>query len=177
MSPSVEEVGGYSSNGSFRSRRRGRPQSARKNRKSVSKKKGISKSHRKSSLDSRYDTVFDNGLEDLSMPYRRPKPMPFTSRITRFRYHRRAKLPPNIRVYEGNKDPEDHLSKISAAAEQEEWPMPVWCKMFRQTLSGSVRNWFNSLDPKSVDGFEELSNVVPVVGYLLLNPTSIYRIP
>ncbi|GJV58729.1 reverse transcriptase domain-containing protein [Tanacetum coccineum] len=36
--------------------------------------------------------------------------------------------------------------------------MPVWCKMFCQTLSGSVRNWFDSLDPKSVDGFEELSN-------------------
>nr|GEX44333.1 reverse transcriptase domain-containing protein [Tanacetum cinerariifolium] len=42
--------------------------------------------------------------------------------------------------------------------EQKERPMPVWCKMFRQTLSGSARNWFDSLDPKSVDGFEELSN-------------------
>ncbi|GKD30629.1 hypothetical protein Tco_1350783 [Tanacetum coccineum] len=39
------------------------------------------------------------------------------------------------RVYKGNKDSEDHLSIFSAAAEQEEWPMPVWCKMFRQTLS------------------------------------------
>ncbi|GKC58536.1 hypothetical protein Tco_1086134 [Tanacetum coccineum] len=94
-SPSTEEVGGYSSDGSFRSRSRGRHRSARKNQKSVSKKKGISKSHR---------------------------------------YHRRAKLPPNVRVYEGNKDPEDYLSIFSAAAEQED------------------------LDPKSVDGFEELSS-------------------
>nr|GEU47348.1 hypothetical protein [Tanacetum cinerariifolium] len=54
--------------------------------------------------------MFDSGLEDLSMPYRRPNPMPFTSRITHFRYHRWAKLPPNVRVYEGKKDPEDHLS-------------------------------------------------------------------
>ncbi|GJY69034.1 hypothetical protein Tco_0472016 [Tanacetum coccineum] len=157
----AEEVRGYSFDGSFRSRSRGRPRSARKYRKSVSRKKGTSKSHqsvrsearsrsksksvtskpqsvrasrRKSSSDSRYDTVYDSGSEDLSMPYRRPKPMPFTSRITRLRYHRRAKLPPNIRVYEGNKDPEDHLSIFSVAAEQEEWPMP------------------------SVDGFEELSN-------------------
>ncbi|GJW73825.1 reverse transcriptase domain-containing protein [Tanacetum coccineum] len=30
--------------------------------------------------------------------------------------------------------------------------------MFRQTLSGSTRNWFDSLDPKSVDGFKELSS-------------------
>ncbi|GJX78143.1 hypothetical protein Tco_0324954 [Tanacetum coccineum] len=135
------------------SRNRGRPQTARKHRKSVSRKKGTSKSHRsvrsealsrsksksvkskpqsvrasrrKSSSDLRYDTVSDSGSQDLSMPYRRPKPMPFTSRITRFRYHRRAKLPPNVRVYEGNKDPEDHLSISSAAAEQEEWPMPVY---------------------------------------------------
>ncbi|GJT86671.1 reverse transcriptase domain-containing protein [Tanacetum coccineum] len=108
-----------------------------KNLKSISRKKGIFKSHRsvrleaqsrlksksikskpqsvrasrrKSSLDSGYDTLSDSGLEDLSMPYRRPKPMPFTSMITRFRYHRRSKLPPYVRVYEGNKDPEDHLS-------------------------------------------------------------------
>ncbi|GJZ61554.1 reverse transcriptase domain-containing protein, partial [Tanacetum coccineum] len=30
--------------------------------------------------------------------------------------------------------------------------------MFCQTLSGSTRNWFDSLDPKSVDVFEELSS-------------------
>ncbi|GJU81484.1 reverse transcriptase domain-containing protein [Tanacetum coccineum] len=171
MSPSAEEVGGYSSDGSSRSRSRGRPRAARKHQKNVSKKKGTSKSHRsvrsearsrsksksvktkpRSVKASRGKSSSDSG------PYRRPKPMPFTSRITRFRYHRRAKLPPNVRVYEGNKDPEDHLSIFSAAAEQEEWPMPVWCKMFRQTLSGSARNWFDSLDPKSVDGFEELSS-------------------
>nr|GEV02817.1 reverse transcriptase domain-containing protein [Tanacetum cinerariifolium] len=132
--------------------------STRKIRKSVSKKKGISKSYRKSSSDSGYDTMSESGLENLNMPYRRPKPMPFTSRIIRFRYHRQAKLPPNVWVYEGNKDLEDHLSIFSATAEQEVWPMPVWCKMFRQTLSGSARNWFDSLDPNSVDGFEELSN-------------------
>ncbi|GJW99196.1 reverse transcriptase domain-containing protein, partial [Tanacetum coccineum] len=123
-----------------------------------SKPQSVRASRRKSSSDSGYDTVSDSGSEDLSMPYRRHKPMPFTSRITRFRYHRRAKLPPNVRVYEENKYPEDHLSIFSSAAEQEEWPMPVWCKMFRQTLSGSTRNWFDSLDPKSVDGYEELSN-------------------
>ncbi|GJT42042.1 hypothetical protein Tco_1379434 [Tanacetum coccineum] len=139
MSPSAEEVGGYSSDGSSRSRSRGRPQTAQKHRRNVSKKKGTSKaSRRKSSSDSRYDTMSDIGLEDLSMPYRRSKPMPFTSRITRFRYHRRAKLPPNVRVYEGNKDPEDHLSIFSVAADK--------------------KSGLCYLYPKSVDGFEELSS-------------------
>ncbi|GKE77712.1 hypothetical protein Tco_1543832, partial [Tanacetum coccineum] len=80
-----------------------------------SKPQSVRASRRKSSSDSGYDTMFDSGSEDLSMSYRRPKPMPFTSRITRFRYHRRAKLPPNVRVYKGNKDLEDYLSIFFAA--------------------------------------------------------------
>ncbi|GJS57994.1 hypothetical protein Tco_0652778 [Tanacetum coccineum] len=122
-SPSTEEIGGYSSDGSSRSMSRDRSRSAWKHRKSVSRKKGISKSHwsvrlearsrsksksvkskpqlmkasrRKSSSDSGYNTVSNNSLEDLSMPYKWPKPMPFTFRITCFRYHRPAKLPPNV---------------------------------------------------------------------------------
>ncbi|GJR81281.1 reverse transcriptase domain-containing protein [Tanacetum coccineum] len=70
---------------------------------------------------------------------------------------KRVKLRRNIRVYEGNKDPKDHLSIFSAVAEQEEWLMPVWCKMFCQTLGGATQNWFDDLDPKSVYNFEELS--------------------
>nr|GEU91384.1 reverse transcriptase domain-containing protein [Tanacetum cinerariifolium] len=184
-SPSAEKVGGYSSDGSSRSRSQGRSRFARKHQKNISRNKGISKSHRsvrsearsrsksksvkskpqpmrasqrKSNSDSGYDIVSDSGSKDLSMPYRRPKPIPFTSRITRFRYYRRAKLPPNVRLYEWNKDPKDHLSIFSVAAEQKEWPMPVWCKMFCQTLTGLTRNWFDSMDPKSIDGFKELSN-------------------
>nr|GEW20487.1 hypothetical protein [Tanacetum cinerariifolium] len=61
------------------------------------------------------------------------------------------------RVYEGNKDLEDHLGIFSADAEHKEWPMPIWCKMFRQNLGEAARNWFDDLDPKSVDSFEELS--------------------
>ncbi|GJX13151.1 reverse transcriptase domain-containing protein [Tanacetum coccineum] len=70
---------------------------------------------------------------------------------------KRAKLPRNIRVDEGNKDPEDHLGIFSAATEQEEWSMPIWYKMFQQTLGGAAQNWFDDLDPKSIDSFEELS--------------------
>ncbi|GJX07853.1 hypothetical protein Tco_0195785 [Tanacetum coccineum] len=55
----------------------------------------------------------------------RPEPTPFTARITRFKYHRRAKLSRNITMYGGNKDPEDHLSILSADAKKEEWPMSV----------------------------------------------------
>ncbi|GJZ54236.1 hypothetical protein Tco_0609121 [Tanacetum coccineum] len=87
--------------------------------------------HMRSSLLSEYESDGDYSYEDMSVPYKRPKPMPFTSRITRFSYHQRVKLPHNICVFEGNKDPEDQISIFSAAAKSEEWPMLVWCKMFR----------------------------------------------
>ncbi|GKA76401.1 reverse transcriptase domain-containing protein [Tanacetum coccineum] len=128
-----------------------------KARRERSKPKKKRSEHQESSSDSEYEEGLDDAFEDLNSPYRRPKPTPFTQRITRFKYHKRAKLPRNIRVYEGNKDREDHLGIFSAASEQEEWSMPIWCKMFRQTLGGAAQNWFDDLDPKSVDSFEDLS--------------------
>ncbi|GJZ27802.1 hypothetical protein Tco_0572449 [Tanacetum coccineum] len=51
----------------------------------------------------------EDSREDLNVPYKRPKPTPFTTRITRFKYHEKAKLLRNVKVYEGSKDSEDHL--------------------------------------------------------------------
>ncbi|GJU83270.1 hypothetical protein Tco_1285635 [Tanacetum coccineum] len=56
-----------------------------------------------------------------------------------------------------NKDLHDHLIVFYAATEQEEWHMPVWCKMFHQILGVVTRNWFDDLDPKSVDVFAHVS--------------------
>ncbi|GJX47499.1 hypothetical protein Tco_0272689 [Tanacetum coccineum] len=103
-----------------------------KARREKSKPRRKRSEHQESSSDSEYKEGSDEAFEDLNSPYKRPKPTPFTQRITCFKYHRRAKLPWNIRVYEGNKDLEDHLG-------------------------GAARNWFDDLDPKSVDSFEELS--------------------
>nr|GEV09761.1 reverse transcriptase domain-containing protein [Tanacetum cinerariifolium] len=32
-----------------------------------------------------------------------------------------------------------------------EWPMPVWCRMFQQTLDGSARRWFERLPPDNIN--------------------------
>nr|GEW09113.1 hypothetical protein [Tanacetum cinerariifolium] len=114
--------------------------------------------HQEKRSDSEHEEGSKDAYEDLNSTYRRPKPTPFTQLITSFKFHKRAKLPWNIRVYEGNKDLKDHLGIFSATAGQEEWPMPIWCKMFCQTLGGVARIWFDDLDPKSVDSFEELSH-------------------
>ncbi|GKC94281.1 hypothetical protein Tco_1159723, partial [Tanacetum coccineum] len=126
-------------------------------RRERSKPKGKRSRYQETISDSEREEGSEDAYEYLNSPYKRPKPTPFTQRITRFKYHKRAKLPRNIRVYEGNKDLKDHLGIFSAAAEQKEWSMPVWCKMFRQTLGGAARNWFDDLDQKSMDSFEELS--------------------
>nr|GEW94939.1 hypothetical protein [Tanacetum cinerariifolium] len=109
------------------------------------------------SLESEYEEGSEGTDKDLSSPNKRPKPTPFTIRITHFKHHPRTRLLRNINVYDGNKDPEDHLGIFLAATEQEEWPMHVWCKIFRQTLGGATRNWFDDLDPKSVNNFKEMS--------------------
>ncbi|GJW33488.1 hypothetical protein Tco_1198320 [Tanacetum coccineum] len=126
-------------------------------RKKRSKPERKGSGHQEASSSSEYEEGSEDAYEDLNSLYKRTKSTPFTQRITRFKYHMRAKLPWNIRVYEGNKDPEDHLGILSAVAEQDEWPMPVLCKMFCETLGGAERNWFDDLNPKSVDSFEELS--------------------
>ncbi|GJT83146.1 hypothetical protein Tco_1057488 [Tanacetum coccineum] len=128
-----------------------------KARRERSKSRRKRSGHQETSSDFEYEEGLDDACEDLNSPYKRPKPTLFTQRITHFKYHKRAKLPRNIKVYEGNKDPDDHLGIFSVAAEQEEWLMPIWCKMFWQTLGGAARSWFDDLDPKSVDSFEELS--------------------
>ncbi|GJZ80868.1 hypothetical protein Tco_0645862 [Tanacetum coccineum] len=92
-------------------------------RKERSKSRRKRSRHQEASSSSEYEEGSKDAYEDLNSPYKRPKPAPFTQRITRFKYHRRAKLLRNIRVYEGNKDPEDHLGIFLATAEQEEWLM------------------------------------------------------
>ncbi|GJT65653.1 reverse transcriptase domain-containing protein [Tanacetum coccineum] len=65
-------------------------------------------------------------------------------------------MPANIKLYDGTTDPEDHLSRFSSAANSGEWPMPVWCRMFQQTLDGSARGWFKNLSQGSIDTWVEL---------------------
>nr|GEV73604.1 reverse transcriptase domain-containing protein [Tanacetum cinerariifolium] len=128
-----------------------------KGQKSLSKGKEPSHLRRLKRLEKQSQTKERARRKKSKPKERRPKPTPSTLRITYFKYHRKAKLHRNIRVYERNKDLEHHLSIFSAAAEQEEWPIPIWCKMFCQTLGGATRNWFDDLDPKSVDNFKESS--------------------
>lgn len=60
-------------------------------------------------------------------------------------------MPSIIRTYDGTGDLDDHFNTFAGAAETELWSMPVWCRMFVQTLVGPARVWFQALEPGSID--------------------------
>ncbi|GJV30963.1 reverse transcriptase domain-containing protein [Tanacetum coccineum] len=97
-------------------------------------------------------TVVDAGLKK---PFKEAVKTPLTRRIIEFA-GLEFKMPTNIRLYDGATDPEDHISRFSSAANSGQWPMPVWCRMFQQTLDRSAKGWFENLPPGSIDRWTEL---------------------
>ncbi|GJV04171.1 hypothetical protein Tco_1337740, partial [Tanacetum coccineum] len=97
----------------------------------------------------------DVGEEDLSKPFKEKLKTPLTRRIIEFAGPEYV-MPANITLYDGSTDPADHLNHFSMAANSGEWPMPVWCRMFQQTLDGGARGWFKSLPLNSINEWYQL---------------------
>nr|GEY31785.1 reverse transcriptase domain-containing protein [Tanacetum cinerariifolium] len=89
------------------------------------------------------------GDEDLSKPFKEILKCPFTRRIVKFSSPGH-KMPVNAKIYDGIGDLEDHVGRFVGIGNQGEWPMPVWCRMFLQTLDGKARAWFDKLPPCSI---------------------------
>nr|GEY86322.1 hypothetical protein [Tanacetum cinerariifolium] len=93
--------------------------------------------------------------EDLSKPFKEVLKCPFTRRIVEFSSpdHR---MSANVKIYDGTGDPEDHMGCFVGIGNQGEWQVPVWCRMFQQTLDGKARAWFNKLPSGSIDNWGSL---------------------
>ncbi|GJX80904.1 hypothetical protein Tco_0329053 [Tanacetum coccineum] len=113
-------------------------------RKKRSKPKRKWSRQQEASSSSEYEEGSEDAYEDLNLLYKRLKPTPFTQRITRFKYHRRAKLPWNIKVYEGNKDLEDHLDSFEELSHK-----------FLEEFSQQKRN---AKDPTEINGIKRRQN-------------------
>ncbi|GKB88846.1 reverse transcriptase domain-containing protein [Tanacetum coccineum] len=96
--------------------------------------------------------------EDLRKAFKEARKTPLTRRIIEFAGPE-YKMPTNIKLYDGTTDPEDHLSRFANAANSGEWLMPVWCRMFQQTLYGSARGWFERLPRDSINEWAYLREV------------------
>nr|GFA95752.1 reverse transcriptase domain-containing protein [Tanacetum cinerariifolium] len=89
--------------------------------------------------------------DDPKRPYKEVLESPFTRWIMEFSAPSHG-MPTNLRVYDGSTDPDDHISRFVGDANQGEWEMPVWCRMFQQTLDGPARGW-SDLREKFVERF------------------------
>ncbi|GJU66507.1 reverse transcriptase domain-containing protein [Tanacetum coccineum] len=102
--------------------------------------------------------VVDN---DLKKPFKEALKTPLTRRIIEFA-GLEYKMPTNIKLYDGTMDPKDHLSRFASATNSEEWSMPVWCRMFQQTLDGAARGWFERLSANNINEWANLREVFTV---------------
>ncbi|GKD63735.1 hypothetical protein Tco_1305843 [Tanacetum coccineum] len=91
--------------------------------------------------------------DDLKKPFKEALKMPLTRRIIKFA-GLEYKMSANIKLYDGNADLEDHLSRFASAANSGEWHMPVWCGMFQQTLDTRKMDggdWFHIRGSRSYE--------------------------
>ncbi|GJX18765.1 reverse transcriptase domain-containing protein [Tanacetum coccineum] len=93
--------------------------------------------------------------DDLRKPFNEALKTPLTRRIIEFD-GLEYKMPTNIKLYDGTPDPEDHLGRFTSAPNSGEWPMPVWCRMFQQTLDGPARGWFERLPANTINEWSDL---------------------
>ncbi|GJW49530.1 reverse transcriptase domain-containing protein [Tanacetum coccineum] len=93
--------------------------------------------------------------DDLRKPFKEALKTPLTRKIIEFAGPE-YKMPTNIKLYDRTTDPEDHLGRFASAANSGEWHMPVWCRMFQQTLDGPARGWFERLSANSINDWADL---------------------
>ena len=98
----------------------------------------------------------DGEDDDLRKPFKETTRSPFTNRIVQFSAPGYT-MPLNMKLYDGTTDPTEHLTRFSGAGQHGDWPMPIWCRMFQQTLDGTAGGWFDRLEPGSIDSWGELS--------------------
>ena len=62
-----------------------------------------------------------------------------------------------MEVFDGVRDPVDHLNTYKNEMELHGYQDPVRCRAFAITLKGPTLDWFNRLPPSSISSFRELS--------------------
>ena len=81
---------------------------------------------------------------------------PFTAEVLHFPLPAKFRMP-QIEVFDGTKDPVDHLNTDKNQMELHGYQDTVQCRTFAITLKGPALSWFNKLPPSSVSSFRELS--------------------
>ncbi|GJS43344.1 hypothetical protein Tco_0568387 [Tanacetum coccineum] len=78
--------------------------------------------------------------DNLRKPFKEALKSPFILRILEFSTPKQ-KMPTNVKIYDRSTNSDDHISHFFRAVT--EWHMLIWCQMFRETLDGALREWFD----------------------------------
>ncbi|XP_042944579.1 uncharacterized protein LOC122278456 [Carya illinoinensis] len=82
--------------------------------------------------------------------------LPYSARIMVVPLPPKFKVP-QIDMYDGSKDPVDHLENFKAHITLHGFQGKIAGRAFPLTLKGTARRWFGTLRPRSIDNFEELA--------------------
>ena len=80
----------------------------------------------------------------------------FTVEVLHFPLPTKFRMP-QIKTFNGTKDPVDHLNTYKNQMELHRYQDPVRCRAFAITLKGPALAWFNRLPPSTISSFKELS--------------------
>ena len=81
---------------------------------------------------------------------------PFTAEVLHFPLPAKFRMP-QVEIFDGGKDPVDHLNTYKNQMELHGYQDPVRCRAFATTLKGPALAWFNKIPPSSISSFRELS--------------------
>ena len=81
---------------------------------------------------------------------------PFTAGVLHFPFPTMFRIP-HIEIFDGTKDPVDHLNTYKNQMKLHGYQDPVRCKALAITLKHSALAWFNRLPLASIPSFKELS--------------------
>ena len=65
---------------------------------------------------------------------------------------------PQLEVYDGTKDPLDHIGAFKTILNIQQTPDEIICRSFPTTLRGATRVWFSKISMASIANFEQLSD-------------------
>ncbi|XP_065628038.1 uncharacterized protein LOC136066912 [Quercus suber] len=98
-------------------------------------------------LKGRVSSDLDDLVNRIDSPFTAPNnsfPLPHKFRI------------PQIKSYDGVKDPLDHLETFKTLMHLQGVPDEIMCRAFLTMLKGPTRIWFSQLTPNSISTFKEL---------------------
>ncbi|GKB24034.1 reverse transcriptase domain-containing protein, partial [Tanacetum coccineum] len=113
--------------------------------------------------------------EDLKKPYKEVLKSPFTRRIIEISAPSHQ-MPTNMKIYDGPTYLDDHITHFVGATNQGEWEMPVWCRMFQQTLDEPARGWFDRMPKGCIDSWADLCEKFALRRKYSKDPTEVSKI-